>query len=109
MGQLFYGFTDQAIDIPDRLLGHLKVVVTTKLRRGESFTLTWRHQEHEPGGRTTIWLQPAIPLRFVFAGAEPEELDRALLQELARDASSSGGLTVDPGQVPMIAPVPQAA
>ena len=94
MGQLFYGSADQPIDIPDRLLAHLKVVVATKLRRSESFTLSWCHRGDEPKGRSTIWLHSAIPLRFVFASAEPEELDPALLQELARAANSSGGLTI---------------
>lgn len=95
MGKLFYGHTDQPIDIPDRILAHLKVVVTTKLRRGESFTLSWRHPDDQGDGRTTIWLQPAIPLRFVFAASEPGELDPAFMQELAVGASSAAGLTVD--------------
>jgi len=95
MGQLFYGYTDQPIDIPDRLLAHLKVVMATKLRRSESFTLSWCHHDDEPEGRSTIWLHSAIPLRFVFASAESEQLDAALLQELVKAANSSGGLTID--------------
>lgn len=95
MGKLFYGHTDQPIDIPDSLLAHLKVVVTTKLRRSESFTLSWRHHDDESDGRTTIWLQPSIPLRFVFDGSEPDTLDADFMQELAKGASSAAGLTVD--------------
>ena len=49
MGYLFYGNTAEPIEIPDRLLAHLKVVVATKLRRSESFTLSWRHTEDIPG------------------------------------------------------------
>ncbi|MFG6402816.1 hypothetical protein [Microbacterium sp. P04] len=95
MGKLFYGSTDQPIDMPDRVLAHVKVVVATKLRRGESFTLSWRHQPGTPGGRSTIWIQPSIPLRFVFSTAEPELLDPEHLKRLAIEASSSSGLTVD--------------
>ncbi|MFS0712546.1 hypothetical protein ABC195_01595 [Microbacterium sp. 2P01SA-2] len=95
MGQLFYGNTSESIEIPDRLLAHLKVLTATKLRRSESFTLTWRHGADIAAGRQTIWLQPAIPLRFVFAGAETEKLDSALLTEMARAATSSTGLVVD--------------
>ena len=95
MGKLFYGNTDQPIDVPDGLLAHLKVVATTKLRRSESFTLSWRHRDGEPGGRTTIWLHSSIPLRFVFAESEPDAIDPTLLQELANAANSSGGLTLD--------------
>ena len=48
----------------------LKVVIVTKLRRKESFTLSWVHPEGEPAGRSTIWLHQAIPLRFVFDDAD---------------------------------------
>jgi hypothetical protein len=110
MGQLFYGSADQPIDIPDRLLAHLKVVVATKLRRSESFTLSWSHRDDEPKGRSTIWLHSAIPLRFVFASAEPEELDPALLQELARAANSSGGLVIGRDLLALYEPdIPRAA
>lgn len=94
MGQLFYGTSTEAVVIPDRLLSHLKVVTTTKLRRSESFTLTWTHVDGTPG-RSTLWLQPAIPLRFVFDSAEPESLDAATLKNMADLANSSAGLIVD--------------
>ena len=95
MGSLYYGASTEPIDMPDRLLAHVKVVLATKLRRGESFTLTWRHPDDAPAGRSTIWVQPAIPLRFVFESPENEKLDSNLLTEMARAASSSAGLTVD--------------
>ncbi|BAJ73846.1 predicted membrane protein [Microbacterium testaceum StLB037] len=97
MGSLFYGSSPDPIRMPDRVLAHIKVVIATKLRRGESFTLSWRHPEGESVGRSTIWLQPSIPLRFVFAETEPEMLDPTLLQTYANSANSSGGLTVDIG------------
>lgn len=95
MGHLFYGNDGDPIVIPDRLLAHVKVVIATKLRRSESFTLSWRHADDAAPGRTTIWLQPAIPLRFVFDVAEAEVLDQALLQVLAKGANSSNGLVID--------------
>jgi hypothetical protein len=95
MGKLFYSNATEPIDIDDRLLAHVKVVVATKLRRGESFTLSWKHLPGEAGGRSTIWLQPAIPLRFVFSSAENETLDPAFLRDMANAANSSGGLTID--------------
>jgi len=95
MGHLYYGNTVEPIEIPDRLLAHLKVVVATKLRRSESFTLSWRHPEDIPGGRSTIWMQPSIPLRFVFQSAADEALDRDLLTRLAAASNSSNGLFVE--------------
>jgi hypothetical protein len=95
MGNLFYGNTADPIDMPDRLLSHVKVVAATKLRRGESFTLTLRHPAGAPAGRTTIWMQPSIPLRFVFDCPESETLDPAILKHLAESANSSAGLIID--------------
>ncbi|WP_243232814.1 hypothetical protein [Microbacterium sp. CIAB417] len=93
MGHLHYGDA-KPIFIEDRALAHLKVVVATKLRRNESFTLSWRHPEGEPGGRSTIWLHPSIPLRFVFEEPEPTELSAAWVADLANSASSSGGIVL---------------
>jgi hypothetical protein len=95
MGSLYYGDDQQPIEIADRLLAHVKVVMATKLRRNESFTLSWRHPSGTPG-RSTIWVQPSIPLRFVFDSAEAESLDPALLTSLANSANSSGGMTITP-------------
>jgi len=94
MGHLFYGTSTESIRIPDRLLSHIKVVTTTKLRRSESFTLSWAHVDGAPG-RSTLWIQPAIPLRFVFDSAEPETLNSAVLKDMADRAGSSAGLSVD--------------
>lgn len=92
MGQLFYGDGSDPIEMPDRLLAHVKVVVSTKLRRNESFTMSWRLPEG--AGRSTIWLQPSIPLRFVFSSVESESLDPELLTSLAHAASSTGGMSI---------------
>jgi len=94
MGQLFYATSTESIHIPDRLLSHIKVVATTKLRRGESFTLGWTHVDGTPG-RSTLWLQPSIPLRFVFDAAEPESLNATTLKAMADMANASAGLIVD--------------
>jgi hypothetical protein len=64
MGRLLYGDAQNPINIDDRVLAHLKVVIATKLRRNESFTLSWRHPDGTPEGRSTIWIHPSIPIRF---------------------------------------------
>lgn len=92
MGTLYYGSGGNPIEIEDRALAHLKVVISTKLRRGEGFTLTWRHPDDQPRGRSTIWLDHSIPLRFVFDDPEPTELSRTWLEALATSARSSGGI-----------------
>lgn len=92
MGTLYYGAFGTPIGIADRTLAHVKIAITTKLRRGESFTLSWRHSEDAAGGRSTVWLHPSIPLRFVFDDPEPPEISRDWIEELMRLANSAGGI-----------------
>ncbi|HYI52048.1 MAG TPA: hypothetical protein VEX42_10790 [Microbacterium sp.] len=92
MAYLYYGTENCPVVMPDRMLAHVKVVVATKLRRGESFMMTWKHPADD--GATSIWLQPSIPLRFVFEVADIGDLDGEYIQSLARAANSSKGLVL---------------
>lgn len=96
MGTLYYGDVATPIEMDDRALAHVKVVIATKLRRGESFTLSWVHGPGQEPGRSTVWLHPSIPMRFVFDDPEPALLSRAWIEELANSANSSGGLLLVP-------------
>lgn len=89
---MYYGNPPEPIHVADRALAHLKVVFATKLRRSESFTVSWQHPPDQPAGRSTIWLHPSIPLRFVFDDPQPPELSRSWLERLAASANSSGGI-----------------
>ena len=82
MGTIYYAGTP--IEIEDRALAHLKVVIATKLRRDESFTLSWQHPDDQPHGRSTLWLHPSI---------------RLWLEELSNSANSSGGIQLIAEQV----------
>lgn len=92
MGVLYYGANASAIHIDDRALAHLKVVIISKLRRDESFSVSWRHPEEEDNGRSTIWVHPAIPLRFEFEEPEAPRLNREWVEELAVSANALGGI-----------------
>jgi hypothetical protein len=92
MGILHYGESGNPIRIEERALAHLQVVVAIKLRRNESFTLSWKHPKGDPGGRSTIWLHPSIPLRFTFDSLEAPQLNTRWIQTLMQSASSSGGI-----------------
>ncbi|WP_434970123.1 hypothetical protein [Microbacterium sp. bgisy207] len=92
MGTVYYGGSATPIYIDDLALAHLKVVIATKLRRGESFTVSWQHPDDQEPGRTTLWLHPSIPLRFVFDEPEPPPLSREWIEDLANSANSSGGI-----------------
>ena len=90
MGTIYYGGSATPIHIEDRPLAHLKVVIATKLRRGESFTLSWQHPDDQPRGRSTIWLNPSVPLRFVFDDPEAPELNRNWIEQLANSRELVG-------------------
>ncbi|TXK19582.1 hypothetical protein [Homoserinibacter sp. GY 40078] len=90
MGTLYYA--DQAIEMDDRTLAHLKVAVVTKLRRGESFTLSWTHADDQAPGRTTIWMHESIALRFEFGELTPPVLHREWIEEILRSANTTGGI-----------------
>lgn len=94
MGLLYYDDTAEPIPIDDLALAHLKVVIATKLRRNESFTLSWQHPEGQPTGRSTIWLHPSIPLRFVFEDPIAPPLQPEWIAAMANSANSSGGITL---------------
>jgi len=96
MGTLYYGGSDTPITVEDRTLAHLKVLIASRLRRGEGFTLSWRHPDEQPRGRTAIWLHPSVALRFVFDSEELPTLDREWLEQLANSVNLSGGIELTP-------------
>lgn len=100
MGRLHYGGGTEPIELPDHTLAHLRVLVTTKLRRSESFAVAWRHGEGDSAGRSSIWLHCSIPLRFDFDSAEPVQIDRDLLAMLSQKAMATG--TVDLDLIPVV-------
>ncbi|MBW9120951.1 hypothetical protein JNB63_12700 [Microbacterium trichothecenolyticum] len=102
MGELVYGAEGTPIRIPEHLLAHVKLVVTTKLRRHESFMLSWHHADGS--GCSSVWLEPSIPLRFVFENVDEPRMDRALLARLAAGANSNAGLILDLDEIHLLAP-----
>ncbi len=96
MGRLVYGSGETEIDFDDRVLAHLKVVMVTKLRRDESFLLSWQHGQEDGSGRSSIWVHPAIPLHFRFYGNKQPPLNRAWIEEMMLSANSTGGLRIVP-------------
>ena len=103
MGTLYYGSSPTPIPIEDRALAHIKVLVTAKLRRGEAFTLSWRHPADQPRGRSTLWLHQSIPLRFVFEEPDLPPIDRTWLDELANSVNLSGGIELKADHFDLIA------
>jgi hypothetical protein len=96
MGWLIYGPTGTRVEIEDRALAHLKVVILTKLRRSEGFAFSWDKGTERGSGRDTMWLNPSIGLEFQFVGNRQASLNKVWLDELMASANSSGGLHILP-------------
>lgn len=94
MGTFYYGSRGE-LDIEDRLLSHLKIVMLSKLRRQESFAFTWSLDVNHGSGRGTVWISPGIELEFRFSGNRPPAINRAWIQELTHTAER-GELTIIP-------------
>lgn len=92
MGKLIYNSSNRELDIDDRTLAHLRIAIINKLRRSESFAMTWEHGVANGSGRTTIWLNESIPLQFVFSGNRPPKLNRLWVEQMLLSANSTAGL-----------------
>ncbi|MDR6907726.1 hypothetical protein J2X63_003434 [Agromyces sp. 3263] len=96
MGALVYN-GQQTIELDDRVLAHLQVVIITKLRRRESFAFAWK----EDGQETVCWFTQSIPLQFAYSGERPSELNREWVELLAMAANTTAGLFVMPEPEPV--------
>lgn len=94
MGFLHYGQSDFTIAIEDRTLAHVKVVILTLLRDGQSVAFTLAHPMSDGSGRETIWITPSSELRFQFLGSRPPRLNTAWIAEMLRVAAGQSGLHV---------------
>ena len=96
MGHLTYAGSTQ-YEIEDRMLAHVKAVVSAKLRRQESFLLSWAVDAHAGSGRVSIWMSPSTPLEFRFSGSRVPQLNGAWLEALMEIANSTRGLVLVDG------------
>lgn len=94
MGRFVYGTTGSSVDIDDRVLAHLRIVVMNKLRRGEPFMFDVEMGEGQ--GRRSFWVHPSVALQFHFYGSRPPRINRAWVEALMLAASGPNGLSVLP-------------
>jgi hypothetical protein len=93
MGKVLYSDSEIVIEFDDRALAHLQIVVGAKLRRHESFFFSWRDHEAVGNGRSSIWMDSAIPLYFKFSGGRMPLINRDWIRILTDSANSGQGLT----------------
>ncbi|WP_315106641.1 ATP-dependent DNA ligase [uncultured Microbacterium sp.] len=95
MGRFIYDGSTK-VEVEDRALRHLQLVMTAKLRRGEPFPYTWKEDASIGGGRITVWLHAGSSLVFKYVGSRQPEINRAWVDALAYTANSPGGLYLVP-------------
>ena len=96
MGTLFYGAARTEIIVDDRLLRHLEIVATGKLRRGEGFLLSWIEVPQAKAARSAVWIHPQVDLYYDYTH-NGVEVDRSLLEQLDTQADSNGGVRLNDG------------
>lgn len=92
MGTFTYAGADH--DIDDRVLAHLKIAITAKIRAGEAFLLNWQLPPERGSGRMSVWISPAVPISYRFNGSKVPELNRQWLDALTRSSHGIRGMVV---------------
>jgi hypothetical protein len=94
VGQLRYGSPPEIIEIDDRALAHIKIVTLAKLRRQEGFPFSFEVDRSDGGGRSTVWIAPAVPLQFKFDGSRQPAINKAWLEALMIAANAVDGMRI---------------
>jgi hypothetical protein len=85
-----------SLDLDDRALAHLQIVIGNKLRRGEAFAFSWAKDASLGHGRTTVWIHPGSTLVFSFHGGRAPQINRTWVEALMMAANSPHGLYLLP-------------
>jgi hypothetical protein len=96
MGTFIYGSPGIEVDFEDRALTHIQMVIMAKLRRNENFAFSWTNDPDKGSGRSSVWLDPSIPLFFRYFGSRIPEINRHWLHMLQLSADSGSGLVFIP-------------
>lgn len=94
MGRFIYDTNANAVDIEDRTLAHLRIVIMNKLRRAEPFMFDV--EVGDGSGRRSFWVHPSVPLQFHFYGSRQPRINRAWVEDLMLAASGPNGLSIVP-------------
>lgn len=91
MGKFIYDNVTK-VDVEDRALQHLQLVITAKLRRGEPFPFSWRDDRSTGEGKTTVWLHPHCAMVFSYFGSRLPSVNPAWVDALMYTANNATGL-----------------
>ena len=92
MGTLFYD--GEGYELDDRVLFHLQIAISSKLRRGENFFLTWPMPVERGSGRHAIWIDNGVPIHFYYSGSRTAGINRDWIEELVQSGGRASGMFV---------------
>ncbi|RGE23727.1 hypothetical protein [Leucobacter sp. wl10] len=95
MGTLIYGKT-RGFEFEDRTLEHVRFVVSAKLRRKESFFLTWAPSGPGATGSVSLWISPDIPISFRLPETGRAPLSKEWIEAMLKMSHTNRGLVVIP-------------
>jgi hypothetical protein len=94
MGTLRYG--SDHLELDDRTLAHLQVVVVSKLRKNEAVLLSWNVDPGKGSGRYALWIETGIPIVFRYDGSRSIRINRAWLDAMMERSYTLAGLDLMP-------------
>jgi hypothetical protein len=92
VGSLQYG--NERFEMDDRTLAHVQLVIVAKLRKQESFLLSWTVDPGHGSGRVSAWIDCGLPIAFRFDGSRPIRINRVWLDAMMDRSFSLQGLEV---------------
>jgi len=88
MGTLRYEMEEFSFD--DRVLAHVQIVISTKLRRGENFFLTWSLPSSAGSGRHALWIDNGVPIHISYSGSRAPVINREWVESLILSSATGG-------------------
>lgn len=94
VGTFRYGLGVVKLRADDTTLAHLQAVMSAKLRRGESFMLSWDIPTDKGSGRATVWIDQSVQMHFKYDDDRASRMDRSMLEELSLEAMHAAGINL---------------
>lgn len=94
VARLIYGASRESYEFDERTLSHVKIAIITKLRRHESFLVTWDVPVEQGSGRISLWMSREIPLAFEFRESSPPSLNQRWMEALLLSSQRTGGMVL---------------
>jgi hypothetical protein len=92
MGTLIYSDIRNTIEFDDRTLFHVQLILGAKLRHRESFFFSWTEDRAHGSGRSSLWIEASIPLRFTYSDNRRYEINHEWIEKLSRSSATPQGL-----------------